>query len=261
MRISDAYREANMALHKKNANYGTSGKRYAAQVASLVQEHKFKRILDYGCGKGTLAALLPELGIAEYDPAIPGKDKEPSPAELVVCTDVLEHIEPECLDDVLSHLLGLTEKLLFANISTRKASKFLADGRNAHLIVEQSDWWKKRVSAHAEILDWEVGEDCVNFLARRQGMADDGSKKPSLAASAQSATVIKPPSDREAKITLRKFGLADNTGDIYVNPDDVSTLTKDAVTEGVRIRLRSGGKDVIVKGGLAAVAKRLIHGP
>ena len=39
--------------------------------------------------------------IKEYDPAIPGKDSLPEPADIVVCSDVLEHIEPNYLLNVL----------------------------------------------------------------------------------------------------------------------------------------------------------------
>ena len=63
------------------------------------------------------------------------------PAELVACCDVLEHIEPECLDDVLDHLEELTEVVLFASIHTGPASKKLDDGRNAHLIQQPMEWW------------------------------------------------------------------------------------------------------------------------
>lgn len=166
MRITDAYRDANRHLHETNANYGTTGRKHVVHVAELVCGHKFTRILDYGCGKGTLASSLPDIAIAEYDPAIPGKDAEPQSAQLVVCTDVLEHIEPGCLDDVLSHLMALTEQLLYANISTRPAVKFLADGRNAHLIIENPRWWNARIAAHADIVQWNEKPESLSFLAR-----------------------------------------------------------------------------------------------
>ncbi len=77
--------------------------------------------------KGLLAKGI-DVVTSEYDPAVAGKDLPPEPADLVVCTDVLEHIEPDCLDDVLSDLARLTKKVLLVNISTRPAVKVLADG-------------------------------------------------------------------------------------------------------------------------------------
>lgn len=45
-------------------------------------------------------------------------------------TGVLEHIEPECLEQVLDHLQRLTRKIALLNIVTRPANKVLADGHN-----------------------------------------------------------------------------------------------------------------------------------
>lgn len=167
MRITDEYRRANRLLHESNPKYGTSGIKWVAKIASLADAMKCDGILDYGCGKGLLAAALPELKIREYDPAIPGKDEEPKPADLVVCTDVLEHIEPDCLDDVLEHICRLTRQYAFLNIATRPAVKSLHDGRNAHLIVEPADWWKPRIEAFFTIIEWSpVRSQEVNALVR-----------------------------------------------------------------------------------------------
>jgi hypothetical protein len=102
-------------------------------------------VLDYGCGKGNL-------GIGrKYDPAIPEYAKDPDPADLVVCTDVLEHIEPECLEDVLKHIQSKCRKKAFFVISTRPAKKILPDGRNAHLIIQPSGWWVSTLSRYFSI--------------------------------------------------------------------------------------------------------------
>jgi hypothetical protein len=101
-------------------------------------------VLDYGCGKGGLGRAIP-FGICEYDPAIAGKESSPKPADLVVCTDVLEHIEPECLVYVLADLRRVTRKIGYFVIHTGPAQKHLADGRNAHLIQRDRMWWKKKL--------------------------------------------------------------------------------------------------------------------
>jgi hypothetical protein len=67
--------------------------------------------------------------------------REPEPHDLVVCSDVLEHIEPDCLGDVLRHLYDLTKKALFVDVACRPAKKVLADGRNAHLIQRDPSAW------------------------------------------------------------------------------------------------------------------------
>ena len=75
----------------------------------------------------------------------------PNPADIVACTDVLEHIEPECLEDVLADLRQVTKRLGFFTIATRPAKKFLADGRNAHLIQQDAKWWIERLWKHFKI--------------------------------------------------------------------------------------------------------------
>ena len=135
---------------------------FGGKVKDLGEFHTFmkqwnpKTVLDYGCGKGTLRpavlALAPDLEVAEYDPAMPGKDADPEPVDVVVCIDVLEHIEPACLDDVLTHIQSLGKGGAFFIVDTVPAQKTLADGRNAHLIVEDLEWWRDTLSKYFNIL-------------------------------------------------------------------------------------------------------------
>lgn len=142
--ISPEYKALNTQLHRENTAYGTSGRNYSDMVEAVCRILKTRSVLDYGCGKGTLAARLP-FSIANYDPCIPGLDSPPSPATVVVCTEVLEHIEPENLDAVLDDLARLTLRLVVLTVALGPAEKTLADGRNAHLIVRTEEWWNERI--------------------------------------------------------------------------------------------------------------------
>jgi len=147
---SAEYCDLNRKLHTQNLAYGVGGGRHAATVLkladSLIKETKFVSVLDYGCGKGYLGKALP-FPIAEYDPAIPGKEESPRPADLVCCFDVLEHIEPECLDVVLDDLRRCVQRIGYFIIHTGPSTKQLADGRNSHLIQKGADWWRERLTA------------------------------------------------------------------------------------------------------------------
>lgn len=156
--ISEGYRKQNIELHLTNDNYGTSGQKYLSEVEFLIACDNHADVLDYGCGKGTLADGLRPLGriVHEYDPAIAGKDSQPQPADLVVCTDVLEHIEPPHLNSVIRHLKSLTKSKLFFSIATVPAGKFLPDGRNAHISLHTPDWWRKKLSQSFLILSWNI---------------------------------------------------------------------------------------------------------
>lgn len=155
--ITDNYLELNKQLHETNKEYGVSGKRYALDIFKLAATLKTRDILDYGCGKSTLAMQLP-YSIKQYDPAIKKFSALPSPADIVVCTDVLEHIEPEYIDSVIQHLKDLTKKIGYFSIATRPAKKTLADGRNAHLIVEKSSWWLRKLLDHFNIMNLQSTE-------------------------------------------------------------------------------------------------------
>lgn len=150
MLITQNYRELNQQLHETRPDYGISGVKYAEHVLEFSKMLGTRDILDYGCGKRTLQDAL-GFDIRNYDPCIPGFDKDPEPADLVVCTDVLEHIEPECLDDVLTDLRRCIKRVGFLTIATRPAKKFLADGRNAHLIQKDARWWLDKLWAHFRV--------------------------------------------------------------------------------------------------------------
>jgi hypothetical protein len=152
--ISPEYLELQRQLHAKG-NYGTSSGRWIYTISSLAAKYECRDILDYGCGEGNLKKSLGEK-VREYDPCQSGKDADPEPADLVVCTDVLEHIEPDYLDRVLTHLSSKVRKAFFFTIALYPARKKLADGRNAHLIVESADWWRERLSRYFKLAEWDV---------------------------------------------------------------------------------------------------------
>lgn len=147
--ISPAYLAQQRGLHLMPEGYGGKGKRWAPTVAWLARRLGAGSVLDYGCGQATLSGALATLGVhcRDYDPAVPGKDGRPSFADLVVCTDVLEHVEPEKLDAVLTHLRELARRGLFAVVSLRPSNKTLSDGRNAHLLIKPAAWWAARLTA------------------------------------------------------------------------------------------------------------------
>lgn len=148
MLISEAYRDLNRELHSRGS-FGHGGARWADAINKMAQVNGYETILDYGCGAGSLKQELEKqpvpFTVLEYDPAIEGKDGKPAKVDMVVCSDVLEHIEPDCLYAVLDDIHSIARKLVFLVIATRPAAKVLADGRNAHLIVERYEWWLNKL--------------------------------------------------------------------------------------------------------------------
>ncbi len=152
--ISEHYREQNRLLHEQEPRYGSKGgMKHHVQVRNLIELYRAKSVVDYGCGKGSLRRMLGKI-VQNYDPAT--FPELPDAADLVVCTDVLEHIEPEYLDDVLAHIAALTNKAAFLVVACRKAAQSLPDGRNTHLIVQPATWWAEQIEKHLRIVSKQV---------------------------------------------------------------------------------------------------------
>lgn len=141
---SEGYRKQLSALHASQ-KWGGDGAKHTAAVLAFADALGAVTILDYGCGRGMLALSIAPRRVSEYDPGIPGKDGMPKPCDLVVCTDVLEHVEPDKIDAVLDHLRRLSGKGTYVVAATREANAVLPDGRNAHLTVRDGSWWIEKI--------------------------------------------------------------------------------------------------------------------
>lgn len=149
--ITEKYRELNQQLHESKHKYGQRGHRHLDKLKLIKGAYDCSTVLDYGCGTATLARHA-SFTVKNYDPAIPQYSSMPDPADLVVCTDVLEHIECDLLDNVLSHLQDLTLKVGFFVVATRPdTSKTLPDGTNPHKIIESPGWWTTKLSEYFTI--------------------------------------------------------------------------------------------------------------
>lgn len=151
--ISDDYRALQEELHGR-AEYGVTAPRFMQHIAELATAYKVDSIVDYGSGprehvKTLLAAAGAPFGVMSYDPGVPHLNSWPLlPRDMLVSCDVLEHIEPDCLGDVLGHMAKLTRKVAFLTIATGPAKKTLADGRNAHLIQQGPEFWLPLLMKH-----------------------------------------------------------------------------------------------------------------
>lgn len=162
--ISKEYQDLNAQLHQERQDYGAfSGKKWGQMVLDFAKSMGTEDILDYGCGKGTLRTSLPMMDVTNYDPAIPDWAATPEPHDLVVCTDVAEHVEPDRLDAFLDDLKRVTRKGLVISIATRPAVKTLPDGRNAHLIVEPMEWWLPKIWARFDLVSMNKTGDSEFF--------------------------------------------------------------------------------------------------
>jgi hypothetical protein len=151
MLITDEYRRMQEGMHASMPRYGVMGGMFAPLVADIINKLDVTEVLDYGCGhnlsllKGLSGKVGHKFQYLAYDPGVAQYAGEPRPAQMVTCVDVLEHIEPDCLLDVLDHLHRLTKAVGFFTVHTEAAEKTLPDGRNAHLIQRPPEWWLDRM--------------------------------------------------------------------------------------------------------------------
>ena len=167
--ISEEYRKLNEQLHE-NPEYGSrNAPRWVKVIKDLTWEFETFSVLDYGCGKGNLAKMMTNMPVKNYDPAVPELSAIPTPEDIVICTDVMEHIEPECLDDVIDDLKRVTNIVLVVNIALRPAKKTLADGRNAHLIVKDIEWWMGKFLKYFDLkqVNGQNGSEMTMILFKR----------------------------------------------------------------------------------------------
>lgn len=154
--ISPEYQAQQRQMHKDRDDYGAG-----AGSLDLVRKLALwgrRRMLDYGAGKMRLAeALGPAYRVTGYDPCVDGIDGEPEPHPAVVCSNVLEHVEPECIDDVLRDIRRCTQQRALLMIHIGPAHATLPDGRNAHLIQQSKAWWLEKIEA-AELHVVESGD-------------------------------------------------------------------------------------------------------
>lgn len=171
--ITPEYRKEQEALHAKG-NYGTASLQFGKIVSEIINQTNALTVLDYGCGsmQNLAKVLRPDHDIeyCGYDPAVPEFSDKPEPADLVTCIDVLEHIEPELLENVLNDLCRVSHKWFFATVHTGPARKTLSDGRNAHLIQKSPIWWLEHFYQRWDVRSLQAIPTGFAVLCRSQPM-------------------------------------------------------------------------------------------
>jgi hypothetical protein len=153
--VSNEYRELLEQKHIKDKGFwGGHIDSKIKFIYNYALEYNCNSILDYGAGSShfinDINRLYPNhsFTINEYEPGRKELAKDPPTSDMTVCLDVLEHIEPEKIDNVLKHIYNKTNKIMYFTICTVLSYSTFPNGQNLHLIIENKDWWMKKLSKY-----------------------------------------------------------------------------------------------------------------
>ena len=154
--ISNNYLEQQKKLHQ-NPDYRSEGLLYVPMVIHLVHQYNVKSISNYGAGNSILQKKIIDLGLSNikyypYDPEFHDYG-DITPADLVCCLNVLEHVEPIYLKSVLQDLSRITKKIGLFTIHTGPSKNHLSNNRKTYLIQKPSSWWIPKLCEHFEIIE------------------------------------------------------------------------------------------------------------
>ncbi len=135
-------------LHAEKTEYGMSSIKYVPEISLVITYLKPKTVLDYGCGKSFLVNKLSELHkdiiFYRYDPAIEEINTLTlDHYDLIINTDVLEHIPEKYFDEVLEKIASISDNAFFVLHHTL-ANQILPNGENAHCTVRPPHWYYKK---------------------------------------------------------------------------------------------------------------------
>ena len=131
---------------------------YKHNIFNLIKENNIKTILDYGCGKAKFHSILFNnkkvpgspmgIDVTAYDPAVPEFTNKPTGQyDLVLCVDVMEHIQEDKVEEVFKDIFNYSNKV-FLTITCYPATQILLNGKNAHYTIKEPDWWKEKLKPY-----------------------------------------------------------------------------------------------------------------
>jgi hypothetical protein len=143
---------------------------HTRSIGTLIRQVNARTLLDFGCGRGDAYRSphkihhqwgIPRQFVTLYDPAFYRMDTIPTGSfDIVVCSDVLEHIPEDEVDEFIARLFSHAKKAVWASVCCRPAKKFFPDTEvNLHVTQKPYDWWREAFDRAAPVgIRWTLVE-------------------------------------------------------------------------------------------------------
>lgn len=147
--ISETYRQQLYQYRGINKDWGQTVKTKVFDIECFATDNACRTMLDFGSGAGILSQKLKEkFNITEYDVGIVGKNILPDDNfDITVCVDVMEHVEPNYINQTLDWIRLHTSKVAFFTICCIPSKGHFANGSNLHKTVCPPEYWLGKLSS------------------------------------------------------------------------------------------------------------------
>lgn len=148
------YRKEYEEFHKGHFFAGYSVLQFANNIYSAIEKTNSTTILDYGSGKGHQYSkkkldLYWGVEVDCYDPGYkPFSDLPNKTYDGVICTEVMEHVPEDEVDDTIQHIFARATKFVFFSISLGTANKKFSNGEQIHVTLKSAEWWRSVIDRY-----------------------------------------------------------------------------------------------------------------
>ena len=177
-RWTEGYAAMQVQMHEAG-NYGQWGDANLDFVGRAVvpvyqSVRRTVTVLDYGAGSGALGdeleRLFREVTVTRYDPFAPKwrGGAEPGIHDVVNCCDVMEHVEPQCVENTIKYIADRTRYIATFGIAIEEAEKLLPNGDNAHITLRSPQWWARKLQKHFVVVEAVGNAAEVKFTCQKE---------------------------------------------------------------------------------------------